>query len=50
MSVSRVWTDEDGIIDVVSDHNILVVDCDLYARNEREVKRERSKWRLRDVR
>ncbi len=48
--VSRMWIDEDGMIDVVSDHNMLVVECNLYGRNERKVKQERKKWRLRDVR
>ena len=26
-SVARMWIDEDGVIDVVSDHNMLVVEC-----------------------
>ena len=41
--VTRMWVDEEGMIDIVSDHNMLVVECDLFGRNEREVKRERKK-------
>lgn len=49
MYVSRLWIDEDGIIDVVSDHSMLLVECGLLGRNVREVKRERKKWGLRDA-
>ena len=48
--VSRMWIDEDGMIDVVSDHNMLVVECNFSSRPESGVKRERKKWRLRDAR
>ncbi len=31
--VSRMWIDEDGMIDVVSDHNMMVVECNLTRSN-----------------
>ena len=31
-AVTRMWIDEDGMIDVVSGHNMLVMECELYGR------------------
>lgn len=28
--VHQMWINEDGMIDVVSDHNMLVIECKLY--------------------
>ena len=47
--VARMWVDEDGAIDVVSDHNMLVVDCMIGGKNEVKVKEKKRKWRLRDA-
>ena len=47
--VDRMWIDEDGVIDVVSDHNMLVVDCMISGKNEVKVKEKKRKWRLRDA-
>ncbi|XP_050718462.1 uncharacterized protein LOC126999703 [Eriocheir sinensis] len=48
--VSRMWIDEEGMIDIVSDHNMLTVECGLNDRNEmKEKDRKKKKWRLRDV-
>ena len=30
--MDRMWIDEDGTIDIVSDHNMLVLECKLYGR------------------
>ena len=49
-SVARMWIDEDGVIDVVSDHNMLVVEClTLGGKTEVKVKKKKRKWRLRDA-
>ena len=47
--VDRMWIDEDGMIDIVSDHNMLVLECKLYGREGRHAKVKRRKGRLRDV-
>lgn len=47
--VSRMWIDEEGMIDIVSDHNMLTVECGLKGRNEMKEKDRKKKWRLRDV-
>ena len=46
--VTRMWIDEDGMIDIVSDHNMLVVDCMMNARNKRDPKTKdrKRKWKL----
>lgn len=41
--VSRVLIDGDAVIDVLCGYNMLGVECCLYARNEREMKREINK-------
>ena len=48
-SVARMWIDEDGVIDVVSDHNMLVVECMVGRKSEVKVKEKKRKWRLRDA-
>ena len=48
-NVSRVWVDEDGMIDIVSDDNMLVVECRLYSKRETRAKSKKEKWRLKDV-
>ena len=48
-SVARMWIDEDGMIDVVSDHNMLVVECIIGGKTEVKVKKKKRKWRLRDA-
>ena len=48
-SVSRMWIDEDGMIDVVSDHNCLIVECKLNGKKVRNEKRSKKKWRMRDA-
>ena len=47
--VSRMWIDEEGMVDIVSDHNMLVVECLLQGRKEVKVASKSKKWRLRDV-
>ena len=32
--VSGIWIDENEEIDVVTDHNVLVVECRLYGKSE----------------
>ncbi|MPC40258.1 hypothetical protein E2C01_033814 [Portunus trituberculatus] len=34
--VDHILIDEDGMIDIVSDHNILVLECKLSGREERK--------------
>ena len=46
--VTRMWIDEDGMIDIVSDHNMLVMECMLYGNTGKKSGCKR-KWRLRDV-
>ena len=47
--VSRMWIDEEGMVDIVSDHNMLVVECLLQGRKEVKVASKSRKWRQRDV-
>ncbi|MPC24153.1 hypothetical protein E2C01_017229 [Portunus trituberculatus] len=47
--VDHMWIDEDGTIDIVSDHNILVLECKLYGREGKNANTKGRKWRLRDV-
>lgn len=47
--VDCMWTDEDGMIDVVLDHNMLVLECKLNVRDRTNAKAKRRKWTLRDV-
>ena len=47
--VNSMWIDEDGWIDIVSDHNMLVAECRLYGRAEKKVKVEKRKWKLRNA-
>ncbi|KAK8402452.1 hypothetical protein O3P69_000692 [Scylla paramamosain] len=47
--VSHMWIDEDGLVDIVSDHNMLVVECLMQGENEVKVASKKKKWRLRDV-
>ena len=44
-----VTVNQEGVIDIVSDHNMLVVECMLNGREERKVKMKKKKWRLRDA-
>lgn len=37
------------MIDIVPDRNMLVADCDLCGNNKTKLKREKKKWKLRDV-
>ena len=49
-NVARMWIDEDGEIDMVSDHNMLVVECMRnVSKRETERKVRKKKWRLRDA-
>ena len=48
-AVTRMWIDEDGMIDVVSDHNMLVMECEVYGRKEIKEKTRKRRWRLRDA-
>ena len=41
-SVARMWIDEDGVIDVVSDHNMLVVECMVGRKSEVKVKEKKE--------
>ena len=47
--VSRMRIDEDGMIDIVSHHNILVVECMASGGKKTKRKNTKKKWRLRDV-
>ena len=47
--VGRMWIDEDGTIDIVSDHNMLVLECKLYGREGKTPNTKRRKWSLRGV-
>ena len=47
--VDRMWIDGDGMIDIVSDHNMLVLECKLDGRDRTNVKVKRKRWRLRDA-
>ena len=47
--VDRLWIDEDGTFDIVLNHNMLVLECNLYGREEKTANTKRRKWRLRDV-
>lgn len=43
-----MWTDEERVINIVSDHNILTVECLLNGTNEvKEKNRKKKKWMLR---
>ena len=45
-----MWIDEDGEIDIVSDHNMLIVECMRnVGKREPERKIRKKKWRLRDA-
>ena len=48
-SVTRMWIDEDGLIDIVSDHNMLMEECMVVGKNEKKSKVQKKKWRLRDA-
>ena len=45
-TVRCMWVDEDGRIDIVSDHNMLVVECMLCSKSELRAKLKK-KWRNR---
>lgn len=45
-SVLRMWIDEDGIIDAVFDHNMLVVECMFNGKGKEKVRKSNWKWRL----
>ena len=45
----RMWIDEDGTFDIVLDHNMLVLECKLYGREEKTANTKRRNWSLRDV-
>ena len=47
--VSRMWIDEDGMIDVVSDHNAMVVECKPQYKKVKNERPSLKKWRLREV-
>ena len=47
--VDRMRIDEDGTFDIVSDHNVLVLECKLYGREGKTANTKRRKWSLRDV-
>lgn len=47
--VSRMWIDENGEIYIVSDHNMLVVECMMNGLNEKKKTVEKKKWRLREA-
>ena len=44
-----MWINEDGTIDIVSDHNILVLECKQYGREGENANTKGRKRRLRDV-
>ncbi|MPC47098.1 hypothetical protein E2C01_040833 [Portunus trituberculatus] len=44
-----MWIDEDGMVDIVSDHNKLVMECRMQNENEVKVAGKERRWRLRDV-
>ena len=48
-TVSHMWVNEKGMIDVVSDYNVLIVECMLCAEWEIRPKAKKEKWKLRDV-
>ena len=44
-----MWIDEERMIDIVSDHNMLVVECKDTTRKVSEDRRKKKKWKLRDA-
>ena len=42
--VSRMWIEEDGMMDIVSDHNMMVVECLIQGESERRVVGKERKW------
>lgn len=49
MKLSHMWIDEDSMVDIMSDHNVLVVEYLVHGGNEVKVASKKRKWRLRDV-
>ena len=48
-NVTWMWIGEDGMIDIVSDHNMLLVECMVVSKYEEKWKVQKKKWRLKDV-
>ena len=47
--VSRMWIGEDGMVDIVSDHNMMAVECWMQGGSEGRVAGKERKWTLRDI-
>ncbi|MPC42103.1 hypothetical protein E2C01_035716 [Portunus trituberculatus] len=47
--LDHMWIDEDGMIDIVLDHNMLVLEYKLYGREGKSANTNGRKWRLWDV-
>ncbi|MPC70150.1 hypothetical protein E2C01_064389 [Portunus trituberculatus] len=47
--VSHMWIDEDGVVDIVSDHNMLVMEGRMQSGSEVRVVGKERRWKLRDV-
>ena len=47
--VLRMWIDEDDMVSIVSDHNMMVVECLIQGRSEGSVVGKEKKCRLRDI-
>lgn len=46
---SWLWTDKDGVTDIVSNYNMLTLECKLHGGKKRtELEDRNRKWRLRD--
>lgn len=49
MKLSRMWIDENGMIDIMHEHNILVMKYKLSGREEIKVKMKKKNWGIKDV-
>ena len=45
-----LWTDEDEMVDIVSYHNMLMFECKLYGREERNAKVKKEKVEVKGCR
>ena len=48
--VKNMWVDEEGVIDVQSDHNMLVMNYNSYQTKQKQtMRKQKRKWKLRDA-